>query len=121
MTKLLCCFVFSAIALLADVTGTWSGTGKGTTSDGDTQTMVLTMELKQTGNEITGAVITHESGDRYTLAGTIDGDSLNFKVQANETTYVVKLTVKDDRMTGEANAEQGAAKVNVKLEFKRGS
>lgn len=117
MSKLVCCFLLSAIALFADVTGKWTGTGKAATSDGDTQTMVLSMDLKQTGNDVSGTVSTSESEDRYTATGTLDGDVLNLKVQANETVYVVTLTLKDDRLTGEANADHDGAKISVKLDF----
>jgi len=121
MTRLICCFALSAIALFADVTGKWTGTGKSTGGDGDAHNMALVMELKQTGNDITGTVTTGESGDQYALAGMLDGDVLNFKVQADDATYVVKLTVKEDTMTGEANASRGDAKMTIKLDFKRGT
>jgi hypothetical protein len=51
----------------------------------------------------------------------LDGDILNFKVEADDATYDVKLTVKEDRMTGEANASRGDAKMTMKLDFKRGT
>ena len=121
MTRLICCFALSAVALFADVTGKWTGTGKSTGGDGDTHNMALIMELKQTGNDITGTVTSGDSGDQYALAGVVDGDVLNFKVQANDDTYVVKLTLKEDRMTGEANASRGDVKMTVKLDFKRGT
>jgi hypothetical protein len=120
MTRLICCFALSAIALFGDVTGKWTGTGKSTGGDGDDHTMTLNMELKQTGNDVTGSVMTGDSGDRYNLAGMLDGDVLNFKVEADAATYVVKLTVKEDHMTGEANASRGDGKMTIKLDFKRG-
>ena len=121
MTRLIFCFALSAIALFADVTGKWTGTGNSTGGDGDAHSMNIMMELKQTGNDVTGSVMTGESGDRYNLAGTLDGDVLNFKVEADDATYVVKLTVKEDRMTGEANGGRGDAKMTIKLDFKRGT
>lgn len=119
MKRLICCFVLSAVALFADVTGKWSGTGKATSTDGDTQVMTLSMELKQNGNDITGTVMTGDSGDRYSLAGTVNGDVLNLKVETDQATYVVTLTLKEDHLTGEATADHGGAKVTVKLDFKR--
>src|ERR1700692_351352 len=94
MTRLICCFALSAIALFADVTGKWSGTGTCTGGDGDSHSMNLIMELKQTGNDVTGSVTTGDSGDRYNLAGMLDGDILNFKVEADDATYVVEVTIK---------------------------
>jgi len=121
MTKLICCFVLSAIALFADVTGKWSGTGKAATSDGDNQVITVNLELKQSGQEVTGTAGTGESADRYTANGTIDGDVLTLKVLTDDITYVVTLNVKDDKMTGEANAERGGSKITIKLELKRDS
>lgn len=121
MTKLICCFVLSAIALFADVTGKWSGTGKGTGPDGDSHEMTVNLELKQTGQDITGTAGTGESADRFTATGTLDGDVLTLKVQTDELVYIVTLSVKDDKMTGEANADAGGNKVKIKLELKRDS
>src|SRR5260370_15153653 len=104
MTKLICCFVLSAIALFADVTGKWSGTGKGTTPDGE-QNINVILDLKQAGSEVTGTVGTGEGGDRFSITGgALDGDVLTFKVIPDDVTYVVTLTVKDDKMSGEATA-----------------
>lgn len=121
MTKVICCFVLSAIALFADVTGKWSGTGKGASSDGDDQTITVNMDLKQTGKEVTGTVGTGESADRYTANGSMEGDVLTLKVLTDEITYVVTFNVKDDKMTGEATAENGGNKIKIKLELKKDS
>jgi|ERR1051326_5778954 hypothetical protein len=121
MTKLICCFALSAIALFADVTGKWSGTGKGSTPDGGQHMMTVILELKQNGQEVTGTAGTGESTDRYTATGTLDGDVLTLKVMADEVTYVLTLNVKDDRMTGEASGERGGSKMTLKLDLKRQS
>lgn len=121
MKKLICCFVLSAIALFADVTGKWSGTGKGTTPDGD-QNIAVNLELKQAGSEVTGTAGTGEGSDRYSVtSGTLEGDVLTFKVTPEDVTYSVTLTVKDDKMTGEATVNHGETKFTIKLELKRDS
>ena len=121
MRKLICCFVLSAVALFADVTGKWSGTGKGTGPDGEGHEMTVNLELKQTGQDVTGTAGTGESADRFTATGTMDGDVLTLKVLTDDVTYTVTLNVKDDKMTGDANAEQGGAKITIKLQLKRDS
>ena len=122
MKKLIVCFLLSAIALFADVTGKWTGTGRAATTDGDNEALSIVMELKQSGNDITGSVMTGDSGERYSISnGSIDGDALKLDVAANETTYHVSLKVDGDKMTGEATGENNGAKVTVKLEFKRES
>lgn len=121
MTRLICCFIFSALALLADVTGKWSGTGKGPGPDGESHEMNVNLELKQTGNDVTGTAGTAESADRYTATGTLDGDVLTLKVVTDEITYVVTLNVKENTMSGEAKAEQGGNKIVIKLDLKKDS
>ena len=121
MTKLICCFVLSAIALFADVTGKWSGSGKGNTGDGENN-IAVSLELKQDGSQVTGTVGSGEGGDRYSItSGTLEGDVLTFKVTPDDVTYVVTLTVKDDKMTGEATANRGETKLTIKLELKKDS
>ena len=121
MTKLICCFALSAIALFADVTGKWSGTGKGAAQDGENHEMTVNLELKQTGSQVTGTAGTGDSADRFTATGSIDGDVLTLKVLTDEITYELKLDVKDDKMTGEAKAEQGGNKIVIKLALKKDS
>lgn len=121
MIKLVCCLVLSAVALFADVTGKWSGTGKGASPNGD-QVINVSLDLKQDGNAVTGTVGSGESGDRYTInGGTIEGDVITFKVTPEDVTYEVKLNVKDDKMTGEATVNHGEQKMTIKLELKRDS
>ena len=121
MSKLILCFLLSAVALFADVTGKWSGTGKATTSDGDAQVMTVSLELKQSGDAVTGTVTTGQSADRFTAKGTLAGDVLTLQVETDDATYSVTLTVKEDTMTGEATADQGGAKIKVKVDLKRES
>ncbi len=121
MSKLIFCFLFSAIALFADVTGKWSGTGKAATSDGDAEVMSVNLELKQSGNDVSGTASTGQSEDRYNAKGTLAGDVLTLQVDTGDATYSVTLTVKEDTMTGEASTEHDGAKVKVKLDLKRGS
>ena len=122
MTRLICCFVLSVVALFADVTGKWSGTGKGPTPDGEDHAITVNLDLKQNGNEVTGTVGSGESNDRYAIMnGVLEGDVLTFKVTPSDLTYDVTLTVKDDKMTGEATATQGSSKFTIKVELKRES
>jgi hypothetical protein len=122
MKKLIACFLLSAIALFADVTGKWSGSGKAATSDGDADVIPLTLELTQNGKDVTGYVVTGASGERYQIKnGALDGDSLKMDVVTDSATYRVTLTVDGDQMKGEAAGEHDGAKVTVKLELKRES
>ena len=121
MTKLLCCFVLSAVALFGDVTGKWSGTGNGATPDGD-HSMSLSLELKQTGSDVTGTVGSSESGDSFSIAGgTIKDNVLTFQVSTDNGTYDVNLKVDGDKMSGEASTKAGDHKFTLKIELKRDS
>src|ERR1700758_1380151 len=115
MKKLIVCFLLSAIALFADVTGKWTGTGRAATSDGDAEALSITMELTQDGKDVTGSVMTGDSGERYSIKnGSLEGDTLKLDVVANDMTYSVSLKVDGDHMTGEATGENNGAKVTVK-------
>ena len=121
MTKFLCCFVLSAIALFADVSGKWSGTGTGLTPDGD-HSMNISLDLKQSGSDVTGTVGSSESGDRFSISGgAIKDDVLTFQVPTDDATYEVTLKVDGDKMSGEATTKRGESKFTLKIQLKRDS
>jgi hypothetical protein len=69
------CITFAASA--ADVTGKWAGeitTGRGP--------QPFTLELKQAGTAVTGAVTGGRGGDLMITDGKIDGDTVTFSTSA---------------------------------------
>src|SRR5690348_10121427 len=76
MTRILAVFLLSAIALLADVSGKWSGSF---IPDGqDAESAVL--HLKQDGPTITGTAGPSEEQQMAIRAGKVDGDKVSFEV-----------------------------------------
>jgi len=122
MRKFVCLFLASAAMLLADVSGKWRGPAKGAASDGDTQTLTVTFDLTQSGNDVTGTVSTNQ-GDQFRISkGAMDGNTLTIDIQGGEHgTYHAVMTVDGDTMTGEAKGGGGDNTVSVKLELKRQS
>ena len=119
MKKLICCFVLSAVALLADVTGKWSGSF---THDegGESKTETAYASLTQKGNEITGTAGPSAEQQFPIKKGSIAGNKLTLEVQADEGVFNVVLTVTGDHMMGEVTGQDGQGnKLIAKLDLKR--
>lgn len=107
MRKLLSTFaavllvVAPAVALAADVTGTWTGS-----IDAGGNAIPISFTFKQDGAKITGTV----QGPSDPLAitdGKIDGDKVSFKVSFNGTTITHEGTVTGDEMKLTSKSDQG--------------
>jgi len=89
---LLALLTIAFTALAADVTGKWSGeitTGRGP--------QPFNLELKQSGNTLTGAVTGGRGGDIQISDGKVEGDTLSFSTSApgrDGTPNVLKYTGK---------------------------
>jgi hypothetical protein len=119
MKKLICCFVLSAVALLADVTGKWSGTFTHD-EDGQSKTETAYASLKQSGNDITGTAGPSAEQQFPIKKGSIAGDKITLEVQADEGVFQVLLTLDGDRMLGEVHGQDGQGnKLMAKLDLKR--
>src|SRR5258706_4006616 len=84
MTRILCCFLLTAIAMFADVTGKWTGTFDATGPDGQTKPGTALMILKQSGDAITGTVGPNEDQQFTIKVGKIDGDKIALEVAPDE-------------------------------------
>jgi len=78
---LLCCFVF-CFAILADISGKWSGTI--TTPDG--QAIPVSYNFKVDGDKLTGTAESPQ-GSVTVDEGKITGDTFSFKVNVSGTDY----------------------------------
>ena len=76
----------AATALAADVTGTWTGT----MSMGDQQ-FSLTYNLKQTGDKLTGTLLTPQGDSLEILDGKVSGDKVSFAVKTDIGNGMVKF------------------------------
>jgi hypothetical protein len=92
-------FLGPFLSAFADITGRWSGPVSLKGSDGRTKEDSITLELKQSGNELTG---TGAPGGQPAapLKGTVDGDKVVFDVTADGRTIHFALTLTDGHLKG---------------------
>src|SRR5207244_731255 len=104
--KLLCVLALTAISLFADVTGKWSGSFN-MTRDGETKDDTAFLDLKQTGDKITGTAGPNAEKQMPIRAGSIEGNTIKFEVEpeGDDPVIYISLVVDGDHMTGDAKAE----------------
>jgi len=120
MTRFVCCLLLSAIALLADVTGKWSGSFDISGPDGQSKADTAFLNLKQDGKNLTGTAGPNESEQMAIRAGKIDGDKITFEV-AMENGPVIKfdLALAGEHIKGTATGEADGQKMSAKLDVTR--
>lgn len=93
-----------ALAMAADVTGTWTGAMKGPDGAGDFQ---LSFTFKQDGAKFTGSV-QGPGGEAIPITdGKIDGDKLTFTVSFNGMVISHEGTITGDEMKLTSKSDQG--------------
>lgn len=106
MTRILCCFLLTAMAMFADVSGKWSGSFDVTGPDGQTKSSTAFLVLKQSSDAITGTAGPNEQ-EQFTIKfGKIEGDKIALEV-AHENGLVIKfdLTLAGGHIKGNASGE----------------
>src|ERR1700720_2636996 len=116
MTRLLAVLLLSTIALLADVTGKWTGSFDVTGPDGQTQAQTAFLSLKQDGGTLSGTAGPSEDEQMVIRAGKVDGNKITFEV-ALENGPIIKfdLLLADDHIKGSARGESDGRKMTAKL------
>ena len=115
-------FVWTTLALAADVSGRWNGTLAFTGGDGQTQTVSANADLKQQGKAVTGR-IWKEEGQQFEIErGQVSGNQISFTFRAPEgedeqvTVHIVRLvSVSSTLLQGTLEFELGGQKINAKL------
>jgi hypothetical protein len=120
MTRLLCVLLFSAVALLADVTGKWSGSFDVSGPDGQVHNDTALLNLKQDGNTLTGTAGPNEEDQKNIRAGKIDGNKIAFEVPLEDGTVIkFDLLLADEHLRGTASGEREGEKMTAKLDVTR--
>ncbi len=100
------CFQFLTLTSsfsFEDVTGKWNCNGKGL-ADEDVQ---FVLELKQSGETVTGTV-TIMGGDTYSISkGTIQGNKLELINSTDDNRFISSVTVEKNKMTATWKDETG--------------
>jgi len=117
MTRILCCFLLSAIAMFADVTGKWTGTFDATGPDGQTKPGTALMLLKQSGDAITGTVGPNEDHQMNIKVGKIDGNKIALEVEVDDGAVIkFDLTLAGGHIKGDAQGERAGEKMTAKVD-----
>jgi hypothetical protein len=120
MTRLLVVLLLSSIALLADVTGKWTGTFDVTGPDGQVNSQTAYLDLKQDGQTLTGTAGPNESEQMAIRAGKVDGNKILFEVALEEGAVIrFDLLLAEDHIKGNASGEAGGQKLTAKLDVTR--
>jgi hypothetical protein len=113
--------ILSAVVLMADTTGKWSGSvsGQFRAADGDTS-QPLFVVLKQDGAVLTGSIGPDEKTQIPMQNGAVEGDRLKFEVaQGEKGTLHFNLKASTDEIKGDAqfkknDGEETAFRVELK-------
>jgi hypothetical protein len=120
MTRLLVVLLLSSIALLADVTGKWTGTFDITGPDGEVHSQTAYLDLKQDGGTLTGTAGPNESEQMNIRAGKVDGNKIVFELALEEGSVIkFDLQLAEEHIKGNANGEAGGQKMTAKLDVTR--
>ena len=120
MKLLGCSLLMAALALAAgaaDVTGTWSGSLKGTGPEG--QDGGITLVLKQAGTEITGTAGPSADHQMPIQKGKIEGDKIALEVAVGEGTFKFDLVLEGEHLKGDVNGSMGDHNITAKVDLTR--
>jgi hypothetical protein len=117
MTKTLCCFLLTAMAMFADVTGKWSGSFEATGSDGQTNAGTAFLTLKQTGDAISGTAGPSQEHQVTIKSGKIDGSKIALELIMDDGGVLTfDLTLADGHIKGDVKGDRGGEKMTAKLD-----
>ena len=110
-----------ATALLAaadDVTGKWAGSFV-ITLEGETRDETALLNLKQTGNELTGTGGPNADRQWPIQNGKVEGNKFTFDVQSDGPLIKFALTLADGHLKGEAKAEHEGRSMKAAVDLQR--
>ena len=121
MKLFVCSLILIAVALTAaaadvDVTGTWSGSFKITTPDGQVQDDSVTLVLKQSGTDITGTAGPSADHQMPIDKGKIEGDKITLEVAVGEGSFKFNVVLEGDHMKGDVAANMGGQTMKAKMD-----
>ncbi|HEV2688877.1 MAG TPA: hypothetical protein VGV35_09990 [Bryobacteraceae bacterium] len=120
MTRILCLLLLSTIALLADVTGKWSGTFDITGPDGSIKSTTAVLNLKQDGNNLSGTAGPNDDQQMTIRAGKVDGSRITFEVAQDDGAAIkFDLLLAEEHIKGTASGEHDGEKMSAKLDVTR--
>lgn len=121
MLKPIACSLFSVLALAAaDVTGKWSGSFD-ITMNGETKADTAYLDLKQSGETVTGTAGPNSEKQWKLRNGKVDGEHVTFEVLIGERPDVMymDLRIEGEHLKGTAQGESGENKMTAKVDVTR--
>ena len=116
-----CILLLAAAAFGADLTGKWSGTFDATGPDGSTRNSSAYMDLKQSGEKVTGTAGPDSARQKEISNGKLAGTKLTFEVVQPDGGPVMKFNLTFDGVTikGKATGERDGQKMEAKLDLRK--
>ena len=120
MKTLICLLLLTSLGLTAgDLTGKWRGKLVVTTSDGDTRSDELYMDLKLDGTEVTGTVGVNPDHQFAIQYGKLDAGKFTFKALMQDP-IEFDLVFDGQTIRGRATGTGGGgARMSAKVDLKR--
>jgi hypothetical protein len=120
MRRLALFLMIASLALAGELTGKWSGTFVNTSTPGGSgQTTGTYMDLKLSGQTVTGTAGPDETRQMEISNGKLAGKKLTFDVVQPEGTLKFDLTFDGESLQGAASAEIDGKRMSAKLDLKR--
>src|SRR5215471_9168046 len=121
MSQRLALLLLATTAIGADLTGTWTGTFQDMGPDGSVRsTGGAYMELRLSGQTVTGAAGQSQSDQKAISNGKLQGKNLTFDL-AHSPDFIMKFDLVFDGETikGTAAAERAGQKMTARLDLRR--
>lgn len=106
-------------ASAADISGTWSGSLKITTPDGQTQDDTVHMILKQEGGKITGTAGPSAGEQMPIEKGTVEGSKATLEVPIPNGTFKFEITLDGEHLKGDVTMSAGGQSMKAKMDATR--
>jgi hypothetical protein len=108
---------FSAVA--GDISGTWSGTLKITTPDGQIQDDTIHMILKQDGGKLTGTA-GPTAGEQLPIEkGVVEGNKVTMEVPVPQGAFKFDVALDGDHLKGDVTLTAGGQSMKAKMDATR--
>ncbi len=117
MKRILLLLLAAAGLLMADATGTWTGTLTVSTPDGDRPSPAY-LVLKQDGAALTGTAGPNATEQNAILNGKVENGKLTFELPIGDGSMKFALEQKGESIEGDVSAEAQGQKMTAKLSVK---
>ena len=106
--------------MLADVTGKWTGAFDITGPDGQTSVNNAYLDLKQSGDDLTGTGGPNEEHQFAISKGKVDGNNLTFELKTEDgPSLTFELRLENEHMLGSAKGAIQGMNISAKLDLSR--